>query len=107
MVFSHLLVVMIVAIAITIFAERRNIQAPLLIAMVGLAASYLPGIPRLELEPEVILTIVLPPLLYSAASEFSFVSFLQRLRSIVNLGVVLVAVTTGFVGAVAAAAIPA
>ena len=106
MVFSHLLVVMIVAIAIAIFAERRNIQAPLLIAMVGLAASYLPGTPRHELEPEIILTIVLPPLLYSAASEFSFVSFLRRLPSIVNLGVVLVAVTTGFVGAVAAAAIP-
>lgn len=106
MVFSQLLVVMIVAIAIAIFAERRNIQAPLLIALVGLAASFLPGMPRLELEPEIILTIVLPPLLYSAASEFSFVSFVQRLRSIVNLGVVLVAVTTGFVGGVAALTIP-
>ena len=106
MLFSQLLVVMVVAIAIAIFAERRNIQAPLLIALVGLAASYLPFMPRFELEPHVILSIVLPPLLYSAASEFSLVSFLQRLRSITNLGVLLVVVTTGFVGGVAAMVIP-
>jgi monovalent cation/hydrogen antiporter len=106
MIFSQLLIVVIAAIAITIFAERRNIQAPLLIALLGLAASFIPGVPRLELEPEVILTIVLPPLLFSAASEFSFVSFVRRLGSIVNLGVFLVAVTTGFVGAIAAAAVP-
>lgn len=106
MILSQLLVVMIVAIVLTIFAERRGIQAPLLLVLVGLAASYLPRMPRLELEPEVILTIVLPPLLYSAASEFSFVSFLQRLRSIVNLGVFLVAITTGLVGGVAAMTIP-
>lgn len=103
---SQILLVMIAAIAVTIFAERRNIQAPLLLALVGLAASFIPGLPRLELEPEIILTVVLPPLLYSAATEFSFVSFLKRLGSIVNLGVVLVLVTTFVVGAVSASIIP-
>jgi len=104
--FAHLLIVVIAAIAITIFAERRNIQPPLLIALVGLAASFIPGLPRLELEPEIILTVVLPPLLFSAASEFSFVSFVRRLGSIVNLGVFLVAVTTGVVGAIAFWVVP-
>ncbi|HEY4201770.1 MAG TPA: cation:proton antiporter [Devosiaceae bacterium] len=99
--FAHLLIVVIAAIGITIFAERRDIQAPLLISLVGLAASFIPGVPRLELEPHIILTIVLPPLLFSAASEFSLVSFVRRLGSIVNLGVFLVAVTTGVVGAIA------
>lgn len=103
---SQILLVMIAAIAVTIFAERRNIQAPLLLALVGLAASFIPGLPRLELEPEIILTVVLPPLLYSAATEFSFVSFIKRLGSIVNLGVVLVLVTTFVVGAVSASIIP-
>ncbi len=103
---SQILIVMIAAIAVAIWAENRNIQAPLLLALVGLAASYLPFLPRLELEPEIILTVVLPPLLYSAASELSFTSFLRRLGSIVNLGVVLVLVTTTVVGAVAAAVIP-
>src|SRR3954470_23519763 len=97
---------MIAAIAVTLMAERRGIQAPLLLALVGLAASFIPRLPRLELEPEIILTVVLPPLLFSAAREFSFVSFIRRLGSILNLGVFLVAVTTGIVGAVAAAIVP-
>jgi len=97
---------MIAAIAVTIFAERRNIQPPLLLALIGLIASFIPGLARLELEPEIILTVVLPPLLFSAAREFSLASFLMRLGSIVNLGVFLVAVTAVVVGAVAATAIP-
>lgn len=103
---SQILIVMIAAIAISIFAERRNIQPPLLLALVGLAASFVPSLPRLELEPEILLSVVLPPLLFSAASEFSFESFLRRLGSIANLGVVLVLVTTAAVGGVAAAIIP-
>src|SRR5689334_12946779 len=103
---SQILLVMIAAIAVTLIAERRGIQAPLLLALVGLAASFIPRLPRLELEPEIILTVVVPPLLFSAAREFSFVSFIRRLGSILNLGVFLVAVTTGIVGAVAAAVMP-
>lgn len=103
---SQILIVMIAALAVTIFAERRNIQPPLLLALAGLAASWIPGLPRLELEPEIILAVVLPPLLYSAATEFSFVSFLRRLGSIVNLGVILVVVTTTAVGSFAAVFIP-
>lgn len=103
---SHILIVMIAAIAVTIFAERRNIQPPLLLAFVGLLASFIPGLGRLELEPEIILTVVLPPLLFSTATEFSVVSFLRRFGSIFNLGVLLVAVTTGVVGALAAAIVP-
>ena len=69
---SQILIVMIAAIAVTIFAERRNIQPPLLLALAGLLASFIPGLSRLELDPEIILTVVLPPLLFSAATEFSF-----------------------------------
>lgn len=103
---AQILIVMIAAIAVTIVAERRDIQPPLLLALVGLAASFIPALPRLELEPEIILTVVLPPLLYSAAREFSFASFVRSLGSIVNLGVVLIIVTTSVVGSVAAAVIP-
>lgn len=97
---------MIAAIGITIFAERRNIQPPLLLAFVGLLASFIPRLERLELEPEIILALVLPPLLFSAAREFSLSSFARRLGSIFNLGVLLVAVTTAAVGGVAAAVVP-
>jgi monovalent cation/hydrogen antiporter len=104
--FAYILVVILVAILISAFAERRNIQPALLVAMVGLGASFIPAIPRLELEPDVILGIVLPPMLFSAARDFSFAQFSQRMGSILNLGVLLVFVTTLAIAAVAMAVVP-
>lgn len=104
--FAEILLVVIVAIAITAFAERGNIQPALLVAIVGLGASFVPGLHRLELEPEVILGVVLPPLLFSAASDFSFTSFVRRLGSIVNLGVFLVFASASAVAIVASWTVP-
>ena len=104
---SQILIVMTAAIAVAIYAEHRNIQPPLLLALVGVAVSFIPGVPRLELDPEIILTIVVPPLLFSATSDFSLETFVKRLGSIVNLGVLQILVTTAVVGAVTAALMPA
>ena len=104
---SHILAVMIAAIALTILAEKRGIQPPLLLAAVGVLASFIPGLPRAELAPHVILGLVLPPLLYSAAVDFSFASFIRRIGSILNLGVVLVVVTTAAAGFALGWALPA
>tara|TARA_R110002020_G_scaffold19053_26_gene66190 strand:+ start:109 stop:1743 length:1635 start_codon:yes stop_codon:yes gene_type:complete len=104
--FAQILLVMIVAIAIAALAERRNVQPALLVAMVGLAASFIPGLPRLELAPEIILGVFLPPMLFSAASDFSFSSFAKRLGSIVNLGVFMVFGTAALVGIVANLLVP-
>ncbi|MEZ0164629.1 cation:proton antiporter [Kineococcus sp. LSe6-4] len=100
------LVVVLAALALTILASRRGWQPPLLLAVAGAAVSFVPGVPRLELSPEVILSVVLPPLLFSTTQDFSFSGFTRRWRSITNLGVVLVVVTTAVVGVVAALAIP-
>ncbi|MEN3929442.1 sodium:proton antiporter [Microvirga sp. W0021] len=101
---SQILMVMIAAIALTIFAERRQIQAPLLLAAVGIVVSFVPGLPHVEVPANVLLGFVLPPLLYSAALNFSFYSFMRRLSSITNLGVALVLVTA-FAGSIAVMAI--
>lgn len=95
---SQILIVMMAAIALTIFAERKGYQASLFLAMVGLAVSFIPGLPRAALEPDVILGLVLPPLLFSAAVNFSLFSFLRRLGSILNMGVALIVVSTGIIG---------
>ncbi|WP_323015974.1 sodium:proton antiporter, partial [Devosia sp.] len=99
--FAHILLIMIVAIAISGLAERRNAQPALVVATLGLVASFIPGVPSLELEPDIILGIVLPPMLFSAASDFSFGSFIKRLGSIINLGVLMVFATAIAVAAVA------
>ncbi|WP_133802653.1 Na+/H+ antiporter [Kribbella caucasensis] len=81
--------------------RRTGVPAPLLLVVVGIAASYLPFVPRVELTPEVVLVGFLPPLLYSAAIKTSLVDFSQHRRSIGTLSVGLVAFTAIGVGLVA------
>ncbi len=102
----QILAVMIAAIGLTIVADKRNIPAPVLLAVVGMAASFLPGAPRHQIAPEILLGIVLPPLLYSAAADFSLVSFLRHIRSILNLGVALVLVSAFAIAVLIHALIP-
>jgi monovalent cation/hydrogen antiporter len=102
----QLLLVVIAAIAVSALANRRGLQAPLLVVTVGLAVSFIPGLPRLELDPKIILSIVLPPLLYSTALEFSFISFARNLGPILRLGVGLVLFTAFVVGGVASSIVP-
>jgi CPA1 family monovalent cation:H+ antiporter len=89
----QLMLVIVGAIAVTAYARHRAQQPALVITVVGLAASYIPGIPRLELDSDVLLGVVLPPLLYSAASSFSVFAFFRKLGAIVRLGVGMVIIT--------------
>lgn len=82
-------------------ARRLGISAPLFLVVIGVAASYLPFVPQIELSHEVVLVGFLPPLLYSAAIKTSLVDFSKHRRSIGLLSVGLVAFTTLGVGLVA------
>ncbi|MFC8178554.1 Na+/H+ antiporter [Rhodococcus sp. NPDC057297] len=93
-----LLLVVIAAVAVAGFAKRFDLQVPLVLVAVGSVASFVPGVPQLTLSPELILGVVLPPLLYSAALDFSFVSFRKNLGHILRLGIVMVIVTAVAVG---------
>ncbi|RVW03050.1 Na+/H+ antiporter [Rhodococcus xishaensis] len=95
---SLVLLVMIAAIAVTSLAKRRDLQVPLVLVAFGSAASFIPGMPRLELTPEILLGVVLPPLLYSAALDFSIASLRRNIAPILRLGVGLVLVTAFVVG---------
>jgi CPA1 family monovalent cation:H+ antiporter len=94
----ELLVLFLGALLVTGVARRFNWSAPLLLVALGLAASFLPGMPEFQLEPELILVLVLPPLLYSAALDSSFVNIKANLRPIGLLAVGLVLFTTFAVG---------
>src|SRR4029078_13035927 len=78
----------------------------LVLVVVGFAASYTPGFEGIELESEVLLSVVLPPLLYSAALDFSFPTFLRNIRPILGLGVGLVVVTAFTVAGIASWLVP-
>jgi CPA1 family monovalent cation:H+ antiporter len=97
----QLLLVIVGAIAVTAVAQRRGLQPALVVVLIAAAVSFVPGLPRFELPPELILSVVVPPLLYSAALDFSFVSFTKGLRPILSLGVGMVVVSTLVTGVVA------
>lgn len=98
MTFALLLLIMLCALALTGIAQRKNLQPGLVIVLLASAASFIPGLPRWELEPEFIMTVVVPPLLYSAAYGTSVGQFMRNFQPITALGVTLVVVTTVVIG---------
>jgi CPA1 family monovalent cation:H+ antiporter len=97
---------LVVAVVMAALAERTWVSAPIVLVLVGLAASQIPGVPEFELNPELVLFFFLPPLLYYAAWSSSVRGFRDNLRSITLLSVGLVLATTAAVGFVASALIP-
>ncbi|GAB2663935.1 sodium:proton antiporter [Gordonia jinhuaensis] len=85
-----------VAVAVTIasFSRRLGIAAPLLLVVFGAALSFVPGVPRVDIDPEWILTVVLPPLIYSAAINMPTQDLRRDIKAIGGLAVVLVVATT-------------
>ncbi|BBY62030.1 cation:proton antiporter [Mycolicibacterium helvum] len=98
----ELILVVVGAIAVAAIAKQRGLEPALMIVLVGIAASFLPGFTAPELDSHVLLTVVLPPLLYSAALDFSFPAFMRNIKPILGLGVALVVVTAFTVAAVSA-----
>lgn len=75
-------------------ARRSHIPYSIFLVLLGLAISFLPGMPRIELRPELVLSLFLPPLLYRAGVQMSWRGFKENLRPILLLAVGLVIFTT-------------
>lgn len=90
----------------TSLAEKLRLPAPLLLTAIGVAASYVPQVPQVYLESDVVLLGLLPPLLYAAAQSTSLVDFNANRRPILLLSVGLVVFTAVGVGAVAKLVLP-
>ena len=82
-------------------APALRVPYPILLVLGGLAIGFVPGMPRVELEPEIIFFGVLPPLLYGAAFFTSLRELSANVRPIGLLAVGLVLVTTVGVAVVA------
>ncbi|AGZ38955.1 Na+/H+ antiporter [Actinoplanes friuliensis] len=86
-----------VVVAIHWFAHKTGLPAAALLTLIGILYAVLPG-PNIALEPELILTLVLPPLLYSAALDSSLIDIRHNLRTVISLSVVLVLLTALLIG---------
>ncbi|SNS38494.1 sodium/proton antiporter, CPA1 family [Geodermatophilus saharensis] len=103
--FEVLGLVLVVA-AVTALSRRVPVAGPILLVLVGFALSYVPGVPDYRIDPNVVLLLLLPPLLYAAAWRTSNRSLRANLRTIGLLSVGLVLFTTVVVGLVAWAVVP-
>ena len=70
-----------------LLARRINVAPAILLMLTGIALAFVPGMPAVELPPELVLLVVLPPLIYSASVAMSWREFKSNLRPIILLSV--------------------
>ncbi|GIF78052.1 Na+/H+ antiporter [Asanoa siamensis] len=106
----HELTEIVILLAVAVFgaalARKIGILSPIVLMIIGLGLSFVPGFPEFHLEPEFVLIGVLPPLLYVAALQTSVPAFRFNLRPILLLGIGLVVFTALGVGFVVHAILP-
>ena len=81
-------------VAVAAISERIAVAAPLSMVVVGIALSFLPGLPKIQVDPEWILAGALPPLLYATAVHVPAHDFRRDFKAIAGLAVPLVVLTT-------------
>jgi monovalent cation/hydrogen antiporter len=86
--------------ALSVGARRLDLSSPILALCVGIVVSFLPGVPTVELDPEVVLLLLLPPLLYASGVGMSWRGFRANLRPILLLAIGCVLFTATAVAAV-------
>src|SRR5262245_31204565 len=100
-----ILLLLATSVALSIAAERIRVPYPIVLVLAGIALAFTP-VPRLELPPDMVLVLFLPPLLFSAAWLTSWRDFRAQLRTISLLAIGLVIATMLGVALVAHLLIP-
>ena len=100
------LFLVVIATVVAAFARRLRIPAPSLLVVVGVVVGLLPGVPAVQVSPDVISLIVLPPLLFAAGEELPLRDLRAVWRPVTVLSVGLVLASAGAVAAVVAVITP-
>lgn len=87
------LILLLFVVAFALLARKLETPYPIVLVIAGLVLSLIPGTPRIELNPELVFSVVLPPLLYAAAWVTSWREFRHNIVSIVSLACGLVTFT--------------
>ncbi len=96
-----LLLLLAVAAAVALASARLKIPSAILLVLTGVGLALVPGLPSVELAPELVLLLVLPPIIYSSSVAMSWREFCFNLRPISLLAVGCVVFTTIAVAAAA------
>src|SRR5689334_11075843 len=92
--------------ALAAVAGKIGVPYPIVLVLGGLALGFIPGLPKVELSPDLVFLLFLPPLIYSSAVFSSLRDLRENVRPIAFLAIGLVLATTAIVAVVAHAAIP-
>lgn len=96
-----LLALMVAVAALSVVARSLGVPYPILLVLGGLVLGFVPGLPDIELPPELVLVLFLPPLLYHAAFFSSPRELRADLRAISLMAIALVMATMVAVAVVA------
>jgi CPA1 family monovalent cation:H+ antiporter len=89
-----ILLMMAVLAAVAVAARRLHIAPSILLVVAGVGMALVPGLPKVQLAPELVLLVILPPLIYSAGVAMSWREFRFNLRPIALLAFGAVVFTT-------------
>jgi monovalent cation/hydrogen antiporter len=104
--FKIVVFIMAILISLTAIANKRKLPYPILLVAAGLIIGFVPQLPNLALDPDVVFVIILPPILYDAASKTSWLEFRTSIRPISALAITLVFFTMLIVAVTAHYLIP-
>lgn len=104
--YSVILFILAIMIVLTAFAERIKLSYPIVLISAGIAIGLFPFAPDVELNPEIVMLVFLPPLLYDAAFNISFKEFRTHINTISSLAIGLVFLTTLGIAVIAHYCIP-
>jgi monovalent cation/hydrogen antiporter len=97
--FQTLLFLLAVLVVVAVIAQSLKVAPSILLVIAGIALAFVPGLPRVNLSPEFVLYLLLPPLIYSAGVAMSWREFRFNLRPIALLAFGCVVFTTCAVAA--------
>lgn len=104
--YSIIIFILAIVIGLSAFADTIKLPQPILLIIVGVAIGFIPTMSEIEINPEIIFLIFLPPLLYDASFNISPKHFKTNLNTISTLAIPLVFLTTFWIAVVAHYTIP-
>ena len=104
--FIPYIVIVIIILLLVMLAQKLKIAYPIVLVIGGLAISLLPGLPQVQIDPELIFIIFLPPLLYEAAWYTSWKGLWKWRRVIGSFAFIIVLITSFVIALVSSALIP-
>ena len=103
----HIIIALIMGCVPLAWAARRmGLPDPVMLVIGGAALAFIPQLPQIRIAPEIVFTVLLPPILYQAALHLPWLEFRESLRPILILAVGLVLATMAATGLIAHLLIP-